>query len=177
MSKRKIKENINRIKSEIKSLQSYNNIEGYKELNDKLYKMKDEYNKKIYPELERMCNEMYILQDEYKKPVKEKLIVPKHLQDWFIYWGRGMDFGYSDPYIKWISDDEKYVIITCPGGTSGQGTAMGTSSYYYSQTQHYLIRTLEGAQMFDRIKSKIVQYEGRLTKEKFNEWKELIKTL
>ena len=176
MTKKEIKTKIDKIESEIRNIQSYNNIEGYKKLYDQLYEMKNDYNKKIYPELQRMFAEAHDLKREYEKPAKEKLVVPKHIQDWFRSWRSGINFGYAGAFIKWISLDEKYVIITSPGGTSGQGTAMGSGGYYYSRTQHYLVKVIEGARYLDRGEGgRISQFEGRLTKEKFNEWMEYLK--
>ena len=177
MTKKEIKEKINQLEVDIRKLRSYENIEGYKALCDKIQEMKDSYDKQIQSSWDNMYTELNDLKCEYKKPVKEKLFVPKHLQNWLYNWMRGVNFGYNDPYIKWISPDEKYVIITTPGGTAGQGTAMGSGSYYYSPTKQYLVKVIEGAGWHDRIKSEVAECEGRLSKEKLNEWMKLIETL
>jgi hypothetical protein len=136
--------------------------------------MKDDYDKQIQPTLIKMRDEIRALKVEYKKPTKKKGVIPQNLVNWLWKWKSGVDFGYYDPYIKWISPDEKYVIITTPGSTCGQGTVMGTGGYYYGSTSHYLVKVIEGAQWLDHKNSKIAEHNGRLSKEKFNEWMKLL---
>lgn len=135
--------------------------------------MKKDYDETIYHTLTELRNEINTLKVEYNKPVKEKLVVPNHIQSWLHNWMFGINFG-KKPYIKWISPDEKYVIITTPGGTAGTGTIMGASAYYYASTTQYLVKIIENAGWHDRLHSQIAECEGRLTKEKFNEWMKLI---
>jgi hypothetical protein len=181
MTKKELKNKINQLEDDMRNLQSYTNIKGYVELSRQIQKMKIEYDMTIQPTINKMYNELNNLKREYSKPVKEKLVVPTHLQKWLRNWMSGVSFGYNTPYIRWISPDEKYVVITTPGGTAGQGTPQGTGGYYYASSSHYLIRAVEGANWFERSghgeKTKIAQHEGRLTKDKMNEWLELIKTL
>ena len=92
------------------------------------------------------------------------------VQKWFDKYIRGIDWGYKEPKIVWVSPDERFAIITAPGSTAGTGTAMGTGGYYYAASTHWLTDIKEGGtyggfryQGVDSLKD--MEFEGRLTKE------------
>lgn len=177
MSKKQIASKIKELEDKILDLKNISkNVPEYSELIKKADQLKEEYFKHNLPIIEQYRDQVYELKKELKKPVKE-LYISENLQEWFRNWKSGVDFGYKDPYIRWISPDEKYVVITCPGSTAGTGTAMGTSSYYYALTDHYLVEVKEGSRYINinRDGSGILgSFEGRLSKEKINEWMKLI---
>lgn len=160
-----IKAEIIRLETENSQLKNYRDaISGYVELENKLAAMRKEYIEGIAPILQQ--NNIWIR--EYAKYIieiqKQKQIVlsPK-VNQWFTNWKRGVHFGYEDPKIVWISENEEYVIIAIKGGTAGQGTAMGTGGYYYSKTQHYIASLKVQRTYLDS--NYYGQVNGRLTKE------------
>lgn len=174
MTKIEIKQRIESLEKEIKNKQNYDNIPLHASLTKLIKRMEIYYDNKIQPDIRRMLIEITTLQLEYRKPIRPRVIPPEEIQEWFNKWGKGMDFGYKEPYIRWISEDKKWVIITNPGGTSGTGTAMGTINYYYAPTEHILCRVTDEVTC---LINETAKYEGKLTNSKIDEWKELIKTL
>lgn len=95
----------------------------------------------------------------------KKPVVPPEVKEWFdTTMHYGIDYGYKDIEIVWVSPKGKYVIIRHPGQTTGQGTPMGSSAYYYASTQHWL-HTVGDGPLDDR---KFVT-EGRLKKHRKQE--------
>jgi hypothetical protein len=176
MTKKEIKIKIKELENKIKDLYSYPiHIPEYQNLIDRANQLKFKYLEKINPVREQYYSEIYQLKQELQKSKKKELIISENLKNWFHNWQRGVDFGYKDPYIRWISPNEKYVIITSPGGTAGQGTAMGSGNYYYAQTNHYLVKVIEGATWLDHhVNSTLAEHTGRLTKEIMDNWMKLI---
>lgn len=110
-------------------------------------------------------------QELQRKKSEKEIYLSEKVQKWFSNYLGGIDWGYKTPRIVWISPDERFVIITNPGGTAGQGTAMGTGGYYYASSSHWLTEVVEGqAYMGNRTgvsgqSQKWLEHEGRLTKE------------
>ena len=166
MTIKELKNEIKRLEAENEDFRNYRkNIEGYAELEDKLYKMRNAYWKSS--EEKRTQNGNWIR--EYKKEMLEKqkqndIELSPELKDWYRNWGSGVDFGYNGTKIVWVSPKEDFVIITSKGGTAGQGTVMGTSGYYYSNTHHMLAYT-KTRRRYTEGNSYDKNYDGRLTKE------------
>lgn len=124
-------------------------------------------------ETERKCLESDL------RALKEKneLEVPDHLKKWLKEYSQGVDWGYGGLKIRWISDDEKWCIITNGGGTAGQGTPMGTGGYYYAEASHFLGRTdykggfsnrhgeIRGGRLTNEVKKKLIALIPDLEKE------------
>lgn len=51
----------------------------------------------------------------------------------------GIDFGYNGLNVRYIDPKNRYVIVTNNGSVGGQGTAMGTGAYYYSNSSHFVV--------------------------------------
>lgn len=113
------------------------------------------------------------------KALKEKteFKVPDHLQKWLKEYSQGVDWGHGGLKIRWISEDEKWCIITNGGGTAGQGTPMGTGGYYYAEASHFLGRTdykggfnnrhgeIHGGKLTNEVKEKLIALIPALEKE------------
>lgn len=93
---------------------------------------------------------------------KNELVVPDHIKRWLLEYNQGVDWGYGGLKIRWISEDEKWCIITNGGGTAGTGTPMGSGGYYYAETKHFLGRTDRKGGFTNRFGE---VYGGKLTKE------------
>jgi|ERR1700723_3547791 len=160
-----VKEEIACLEAQNEDLKNYReNIDGYSELVHKLWELRNEYQNSVSPKISQ--NNQWIR--DYKKELielqKERGIkISPEIEKWFYKWQSGVNFGYNDPKIVWISDDEKFVIITNKGGTAGQGTAMGTGGYYYSNTEHFLASTQHGSYLDNN--HSMFKIKGRLTKE------------
>lgn len=148
---------------------------------DKIYlkhkEKADERIEKLLEEQEPKENEIYgklaeLRKELEKRRLSKKIQLSKYLEDWLYQYMSGIDWGYKKPFIAWHSEDERFVILTHPGQTVGQGTAMGAGGYHYSSSDHHLIDTkvdARGIRNTQHIKLgyKIGSYvEGRLTKEK-----------
>jgi hypothetical protein len=142
----------------------------------KLIKELDEAKKKVreyeiehYEEAYKNVSEVREIINELEsekqlKKLKNSIVIPPDVQDWFKQWGTGVDWGYGKPKIVWISPDYKYVIITIPGGTAGTGTAMGTGGYYYAPSSHLATETKGRHHSGYRDEVwKTSEIEGRLT--------------
>ena len=108
--------------------------------------------------------------EQLKKELKNKkednqIQLSEKVKKWFRNYLSGVSFGYKDPKIIWISPDERFVIITSPGGTAGTGTPMGTGGYYYAASTHWITEIVEGKSYLDFGEVKLLEHEGRLSKE------------
>ena len=144
----------------------------YSEMADKRLKKLRE---KIEPEEEKLNEKLIKLRKELEdKRLSGKLQLSEKLTQWLRQYMSGIDWGYKNPVVVWHSDDERFVILTHPGGTTGQGTVMGSGGYYYSPSDHTMIDTEldSGGRLSseNKLGYKIGNYvEGRLTKIKKQE--------
>jgi len=147
----------------------------YVELEKKMEKIRREYREETDSQIDVWRSDIQALKKELaRKKEDNKIQLSERVQQWFKKYLGGVSFGYKEPKIVWISEDEKYVIITSPGGTAGTGTAMGTSGYYYASSTHWLTEIIEGGTYMGTshrgINSpKWFEFDGRLTKEKKEE--------
>lgn len=166
MTQKELLAEIKRCEEKIIDLENYRkNIPGFAEAEKKLQNQKYDYLNSI--ENERLEIREWIRNynrqiSELKK--KNELIIPDEIVKWFREYGSGVNFGYNGIKIVWISKDKRWVIITNKGGTAGTGTAMGTASYYYAVTEHWLACVDKGRYL-DRPTNCFGRIEGRLTKE------------
>ena len=177
-TQQELKDRIKEIGEEIRNLRrAHWDDKAYKQLMEKAEKIKEQIQKKTDKEIDKLRDEQRKLMEELeKKKLSRKIQLSKYLEDWLWQYMQGIDWGYKHPFIAWHSEDERFVILTHPEQTSGQGTAMCSMGYYYSSSAHYLIDTKldsKGIQNTPEIKLgyKIGKYiygdnEGRLTKEK-----------
>lgn len=169
-----LKERINKIGEEIRNLhRAHYEDKEYMKLIRKAEKLKEKIEKKNEPKIQELYEERNKLRDELEnKKLSKKIQLSSYLLGWLRQYMVGIDWGYKNPFVAWHSEDERFVILTHPGHTTGQGTAMGSGGYYYSPTDHYLIDTkistdgLQGHKMGYKIGNYI---EGRLTKAKKQE--------
>jgi hypothetical protein len=139
------------------------------ELEKKVYEIKQKH----YEESQSLINCWDSDIDALKKELKRKkedndIQLSERVEKWLRKYLSGVNFGYKEPRIVWISEDERYVIITSPGGTAGTGTVMGTGGYYYAASTHWLTETIEGVEFMGNRAERApewLEHEGRLTKE------------
>lgn len=171
-TKKELKDRLSKIKEEIQSLRNkhWKNKE-YMSLIRKAEEIKEKIQKETDETIDKLQKEKYILEDELKNLEDKKFNLSPYLNTWLNQYKRGIDWGYTKPFISWHSNDERFVVLTHHGGTSGQGTAMGSMGYYYAPTTHTLIDTkrptngLHSNKLGFELKGDM---EGRLTKEKLN---------
>lgn len=108
-----------------------------------------------YDYIQKIINER---QAENKK--KRGLEISEELETWVKkVWGKGANWGYGNEPLKivWVSDDEKYLIITNKGSMYASGL-----NYNYGKATHMAVRAMQGTwhdQPIDEV-------EGRLTNAK-----------
>lgn len=162
------------INQEIKNLENQiddtRNIRKHRpeivELEKKIQDIRDKYHEETDSLIVCWRSDIAQLKKELKNKKEDGQIqLSEKIQKWFRNYLNGVDFGYKDPKIVWISPDERFVIITSPGGTAGTGTPMGTGGYYYAASTHWLSEIIEGQSYLSRGNSKFLEHEGRLTKE------------
>jgi len=141
-------------------------------LEDQVRAMKQSYMQEIESSVTCWRSDIQYLKKELENRKKDgEIYLNERISKWFRQYIGGIDWGYKDPKIVWISPDERFAIITSPGGTAGTGTAMGTGGYYYASSTHWLTEIKEGYAYFGRRTgvageaSKWLEHEGRLTKE------------
>lgn len=167
MKIKELKTEIERLEVEHSDLSNYRkNIDGYEELENKITKMRTDYLNSNYKRKEEIRK--WIL--DYKKEIKSiqegnKIQVPSEIDKWFYRYHSGVDFGYGQIRISWISKNNEWIIVSSPGSITGTGTAMGTGGYYTSPTEHWLANTTKGTYIENNYYP-IRKIEGRLTKEK-----------
>lgn len=171
-----LKERINKIGEEIRNLhRAHYEDKEYMKLIRKAEKLKEKIEKKNESKIQELYEERNKLREELEdKKLSKRIQLSDYLLEWLKQYMIGIDWGYKNPVIVWHSEDERFVILTHPGGTSGQGTAMGSMGYYYSPTDHTLIDTKLNSRGVPstqhKLGYKIGDYvEGRLTKEKKQE--------
>lgn len=138
------------------------------ELEKKLYDMKNAHLDEVRPQVNVWKSDIEALKLELRKKKEENQIqLSERVEKWLSKYTSGVSFGYAEPKIVWISEDERFVIITSPGGTAGTGTAMGTGGYYYAASTHWLADTTNPARYIgDGGKgNRWMEHDGRLTKE------------
>ncbi len=85
---------------------------------------------------------------------------PDGLVRWFDRkFARGVNFGYGGITMRHLDKDNRFIIVTCNGGTAGTGTAMGTGGYYYAESTHFVSFPQYG----DYMEAKLPHGEGRRT--------------
>lgn len=164
------REAIESLKDEISYIRNSRNAPGYVELMQQVTAIQDKWREENSAGLKYLSEKLARIQNELEEIQKEKqLKVPEYVVDWFKTYISCIDWGYRKPYIRWISDNQAWVIVTCPGGTGGTGTAMGVGGYYGIPTSHWLAR-VGGAKY---LSNKYMEIEGKLTKEalkKLQDW-------
>lgn len=168
------------INQEIKALEAriddIQNIRKYRieivKLETRIREIKNEYQEEIKTSVDCWGSDIQALKKELKnKKEDNKLQISERVKRWFSNYKSGIGWGYKEPTIVWISEDERFVIITDPGGTAGTGTPMGSGGYYYASSTHWLTETIEGSTylgrstMTSKAAPKWLEHEGRLTKE------------
>jgi hypothetical protein len=118
----------------------------------------DEINEKT-EKMEQLRKELYT--------VKKVFEIPNDVAKWFRQYTSGTDWGYGGIKIIYISPKKQYVIVTKKGTTAGTGTAMGTGSYYYSSSSHWIVKVGDKARDVGADRQRV---EGRLSKEQKAEW-------
>lgn len=155
----------------------------YAELEKKMEVIRAAYREATDSLISCWKSDIQALKKELKNKKEEnKLQLSGDVQRWFRKYLSGVSFGYKEPRIVWISEDEKYIIITSPGGTAGTGTAMGTGGYYYASSSHWLTEIVEGGSYMGHTEKGIrspkwLEHEGRLTKDKKEEMIAFVETL
>lgn len=140
-------------------------------LEEQIQKIKEDYREEIKAQVNCWESDIQQLNKELKnKKEDNKLQLSESVQKWFRKYISGIDWGYKQPRIVWISPDERFAIITSPGSIGGTGTAMGTGGYYYASSSHWLTDIKENGMYIsnrrDGVASiKELEVEGRLTKE------------
>lgn len=172
-TQQELKDKINKIGEEIRSLQAAHwNDQEYKELIKKAAQVREQIEKRTEKEIGKLYSEKQKLEKELKeRKLSKKIQLSVYLSDWLQQYMRGINWGYKLPLITWHSEDERFVILTHPGQTSGTGTVMGSMGYYYSPSDHILIDTKRDDRETSYGKGKLGfkigdRVEGRLTKEK-----------
>lgn len=162
-----IKAEIDALEAEISNKQDYRkNCPKIVELEKEIRQIKEKYFEDNQLTINCWENDLQVLKVELKKKKAEKaLFIPEKLEKWFQTYILGIDWGYGGIKIVWISPDERFVILTNTGSTGGQGTVMGANSYYYSNSEHYLIDTLIAEKFRKNNNGKLKEHTGRLTKD------------
>jgi len=95
--------------------------------------------------------------------------IPQDIQDKVKHFHSGCDWGTHGLKVKWISDNKRFIIIT-----NGGHTYWSSRNQVYGQSQHYLVDLNKFDQNSDVyrsfLKCRVLECEGRLTKEKKAEW-------
>lgn len=171
-TQKEINQEIRNLENQIEDIRDIRkNRPEYAELEKRMEEIRREYREETESQVDVWRSDIQALKKEItRKKEDNKIQLSDRVQQWFRKYKSGVNFGYTPPRIVWISEDEKYVIITSPGSIGGQGTAMGTGGYYYSGSEHWLTEIIEGGTYtgsFSRgIDSpKWLTHEGRLTKE------------
>jgi len=154
---------IQSIQKQISFLTDYWNAPGYKELIEQARATRQKWEDANQSRVDSLRFELFEAKQELEAMKnKNKLVVPDDIAVWFKGYIRGMDWGGNNkPYIRWISDDKQYVIVTHRGAISGTGTAMGKSNYYQAPTAHWIAK-VGGGRYFENNMNEV---EGRLTKD------------
>lgn len=162
-----IKKEIENIQKQISFLSDYWNAPGYAPAIEKAQEYRRKWEMSNKDTLESLRNSLREAKQELEAlKSKNELMVPDDIAKWFKSYINGIDWGGSTkPRIKWISDDKRYVIVTCPGGIGGTGTCMGRHNYYYVPAKHWVAKVNDGGYFQNNLK----EVEGRLTKEKMTE--------
>lgn len=137
------------------------------ELFNKAYAARDNYYKSVRQKREETNN--YI--NHCKKRIEQikeakELDIPSEVEKWFRQYISGVDWGYKDPKIIHVSSDNQFIIVKHSGSTAGTGTAMGTGSYYYAKTHHWIAQ-VNASKYIDwgnSQKNEACSHYGRLTK-------------
>lgn len=176
-TQKEINDNIKDLENQIDDIRDYRKQRpDIAKLEEELSVLKNEYRKEISYSLKVLESDIEALKNELKRKKAEKEIyLSEKIQKWLRNYLSGVSFGYREPKIVWISKDERFSIITDPGGTAGTGTAMGTGGYYYAGTEHWLVETIEGGTYLGG--PKLMEHKGRLTKEVKEKMIEYTKTL
>ncbi len=139
------------------------------ELETKARELRNSYWEEIRSQVSVWNSDIDALKKELKNKKEEKQIqISERVQKWLRHYLSGVSFGYNEPRISWISEDERFVIITSPGGTAGTGTPMGTGGYYYAASTHWIAETTNDSKYIDwsdKKRNKYKEHEGRLTKD------------
>ncbi len=155
----------------------------YAELEKKMEVIRAAYREETDSLISCWKSDIQALKKELKnKKEDNKLQLSGDVQRWLRKYLSGVSFGYKEPKIVWISEDEKYVIITSPGGTAGTGTPMGTGAYYYAPSTHWITEIIEGGTYMGSLHRGInsprwLEFDGRLNKEKKEEMIAFVETL
>jgi hypothetical protein len=155
----------------------------YAELENKMDAIRRAYREETDSLIYCWESDIQALKKELKRKKEDnKLQLSETVEKWFRKYLSGVNFGYKSPRIVWVSEDEKYAIITSPGSTAGTGTVMGTGAYYYAQSTHWLTEIFEGGTYLGHshggiTSKKWLEFDGRLTKEKKEEMIALVETL
>lgn len=170
-TQQELKDRIKEIGEEIRNLRrAHWDDKEYIKLIEKANKIKEKLENKNDKKIDKLRNEQSKLMEELEdKKLSKRIQLSPYLLNWLKQYMQGVNWGYKNPFIVWHSDDERFVILTHPGQTSGQGTPMGAGGYYYSASDHSLIDTkLDSRGLhLNKLGYKIGEYvEGRLTKEK-----------
>ena len=177
MTQKQIKKEIDILK---KSIPNVYNDETYIKMEQELNKYKNKFNKDNL----KKKNSIFILIKDYENQleelkIKNSLTIPESINKWFNDYKSGVDFGYKGIKIVWISDDNKWVIIS-QGGTTYISDRTGPK---YGCSEHWLAKANGGrwsdGNSFCSIDGRWTRgsIEGRLTKEKKNNLINLIKII
>lgn len=171
-TQKEINQEIRNLENQIEDIRDIRkNRPEYAELEKRMEKIRREYREETESQVDVWRSDIQALKKEIaRKKEDNKIQLSDRVQQWFRKYLSGVDFGYKKPRIVWISEDERYVIVTNPGGTAGQGTAMGTGGYYYAGSDHWLTEIIEGGTYIGRSHGgvdspKWLTHGGRLTKE------------
>lgn len=169
MTRAQLKKEIKDLENQDKYLRQdiYWKDEELKRLRKLMDERKQEIQEKVRQELQDVRNTLTIKRSDLRHLEKEtEFKLPEELEEFWKRYNLGIDWGYQGLKIKWISDDNRFLIVTNPGGTAGTGTVMGTGAYYYAQTRHWIIDTEKKP---DGITNSFCEIEGgRLTKSRMS---------
>jgi hypothetical protein len=152
MTKQQIQEEIRKLKDEIKDI--YQRAEDVRRNFVKENEITIQQKREKIAELEKSI--------EPKK--RKELEIPENIQEWFRQYTSGINWGYGGIKIVYVSPKQKYVIF------SNKGAMGSTGSFWrpeYFPSKHWIVNTevKRGFGLGDRI----MEFEGRLTKEKRQE--------
>lgn len=164
MTQTEIKKRIKETEALLAVLRGYPTDTYYKELKRKVREHEERWWKKNEAKREELQSQVRLLKDELRAAKESNEIkIPDYIKAWLKEYHYGVDWGHGGLKIRWISEDEKWAIITNGGGTAGQGTAMGTGGYYYANCSHFL-GCIEHSGSMDNRYAEIEG--GRLTQER-----------
>lgn len=142
----------------------------YHDMRSRLLTKSRQEQEPLYKEVDEKERQLRVQDESKEKSIPEKIV--KFIQDL----SAGVDYGPHGFKVRWYSEDCRFCILTNPGHLYWSGR--GETSY--GKTDHYLFdidkaNGIRGWNMKERCC--VEECEGRLSKEKIEEWKKKAKEL